>query len=80
MNCPKCAGLLIQEEIQEHSGRFHGWRCIQCGLRLDQIIAQNRHDRQPDVRPVAVEASPSGGAPLLQPRIVGRPKRPARAN
>ncbi len=42
MNCPKCAGLLIQEDIQEHSGRFQGWRCVQCGLRLDQTIVQNR--------------------------------------
>ncbi len=42
MNCPKCSGLLMHEEIQVHSGRFRGWRCIQCGLRLDERIAQNR--------------------------------------
>jgi hypothetical protein len=48
MNCPKCAGLLIQEEIQVHSGRFHGWRCVQCGLRLDETIVQNRVDGTSD--------------------------------
>jgi len=48
MNCPKCAGLLIQEEIQVYSGRFHGWRCVQCGLRLDETIVQNRVDGTPD--------------------------------
>lgn len=43
MRCPKCAGLLTLEDIHEHSGRFRGWRCIQCGLRLDQTIVKNRH-------------------------------------
>jgi hypothetical protein len=80
MNCPKCTGLLIQEEIQEHSGRFQGWRCIQCGLRLDQTIAQNRHDTQSDQRPAAVAGSSSGTASLLQTRTAGRHKRPARTS
>lgn len=79
MNCPKCTGLLIQEEIQEHSGRFHGWRCIQCGLRLDQTIAQNRHDAQPDARSTAMAGSPSGAGSPLEPRTAGRHKRPTRA-
>ena len=48
MNCPKCAGLLILEEIQVYSGRFQGWRCVQCGLRLDETIVQNRVDGAPD--------------------------------
>lgn len=80
MNCPKCAGLLIQEEIQEHSGRFHGWRCIQCGLRLDQTIAQNRHDTQTDQRPDSVGSSSTHTASLLQARTAGRHKRPVRAS
>lgn len=42
MKCPKCTGLLIQEDIREQSGRFQGWRCVQCGFRLDHLIAQNR--------------------------------------
>ncbi|MGH7233202.1 MAG: hypothetical protein ACREJU_17865 [Nitrospiraceae bacterium] len=47
MRCPKCAGLLTLEDIHEHSGRFRGWRCIQCGLRLDQTIVENRHAAVP---------------------------------
>jgi rubredoxin len=39
--------LLINEDIQEYSGRFLGWRCIQCGFRLDETIAQNRQGVQP---------------------------------
>ena len=45
--CPKCSGLLTQENIREHGGFFHGWRCIQCGLRLDELIVQNRVDHVP---------------------------------
>jgi hypothetical protein len=45
--CPKCSGFLIQENIREHGGFFHGWRCIQCGLRLDELIVQNRVDSVP---------------------------------
>jgi hypothetical protein len=48
MKCPKCTGLLIQEDIREQSGRFQGWRCIQCGFRLDHLIAQNRTSAPPD--------------------------------
>lgn len=76
MNCPKCTGLLIQEEIQEHSGRFHGWRCIQCGLRLDQTIAQNRHEAQGESRPATVA---QGRSPILHARPTSRHKRPVRA-
>ncbi len=48
MKCPKCTGLLIREDIREQSGRFQGWRCIQCGFRLDHLIAQNRISTPPD--------------------------------
>lgn len=48
MKCPKCRGLLIQEDIREHSGRFQGWRCVQCGFRLDHRIAQNRTSAPPE--------------------------------
>lgn len=48
MKCPKCMGLLIQEDIREQSGRFQGWRCVQCGFRLDDLIAQNRISTPPD--------------------------------
>jgi hypothetical protein len=50
--CPKCRGFLIQEEIREHGGLFHGWRCIQCGLRLDDLIVRNRIDSPPPLASV----------------------------
>lgn len=72
MNCPKCTGLLTREEMQEHSGRFHGWRCIQCGLRLDQTIAQN-------ARPAAVAVAPAPSKAAGRPGPSARHKRPVRA-
>jgi len=62
MNCPKCAGLLIQEEIQVYSGRFHGWRCVQCGLRLDETIVQNRVDGAPDDSRSEMDDAPTAAA------------------
>jgi len=76
MKCPKCTGLLIQEEIQEHSGRFQGWRCIQCGLRLDQTIVQNRHDGQTDAAEDLPGASVHNSS-ARRPRTSSRQKRPA---
>lgn len=92
MNCPKCTGLLIQEEIQEHSGRFHGLRCIQCGLRLDQTIVQNQHDGNPAGRTASAgRTTPNGRATTVtnasthrssaaHSRPASRSKRPARAS
>jgi len=77
MKCPKCTGLLIQEKIQEYSGRFHGWRCIQCGLRLDQTIAQNRQGVQPEELSPDLDDSPHDRLTGLQRRTAGRLKRPA---
>jgi hypothetical protein len=70
MNCPKCAGLLIQEEIQEHSGRFQGWRCIQCGLRLDQTIVQNRLTAEPEEPSAELDeaAAPPAAKPASRQR------------
>ena len=62
MTCPKCAGLLIQEEIQVHSGRFHGWRCVQCGLRLDETIVQNRVDGAPTDSRSSLDDAPPAAA------------------
>jgi len=63
MKCPKCTGLLIREDIREQSGRFQGWRCIQCGFRLDHLIAQNRISTPPDPADDETgDASPRTGA------------------
>jgi len=77
MKCPKCTGLLIQEDIREQSGRFQGWRCIQCGFRLDHLIAQNRTSTQPDpADDETVETSPRTGAASTR-RATSRSKRTA---
>lgn len=77
MKCPKCTGLLIQEEIQEHSGRFHGWRCIQCGLRLDQTIVQNRHEVPTEAQMSNLAGTSAQSSPGLHARPPVRPKRAA---
>ncbi|MGH7260497.1 MAG: hypothetical protein ACREI9_07420 [Nitrospiraceae bacterium] len=64
MKCPKCTGLLIREDIREQSGRFQGWRCIQCGLRLDHLIVQNRTAALPDIPDDdEIESPPRPAAP-----------------
>lgn len=63
MKCPKCTGLLIREDIREQSGRFQGWRCIQCGLRLDHLIAQNRTAAPPDSADDEFDDPPGPPAP-----------------
>ncbi|OGW66923.1 MAG: hypothetical protein A3H49_09410 [Nitrospirae bacterium RIFCSPLOWO2_02_FULL_62_14] len=77
MKCPKCTGLLIREDIREQSGRFQGWRCIQCGFRLDHLIAQNRTATPPDpADDDTVETSPRAGS-TSQRRTTSRNKRAA---
>ena len=77
MKCPKCTGLLIQEDIREQSGRFQGWRCIQCGFRLDHLIVQNRTSTPPDpADDNATETSRRTGA-ASQRRATSRSKRTA---
>lgn len=80
MTCPKCAGLLIHEENQEHSGRFCGWRCIQCGLRLDETIVHNRQEARSGAPPVDAHAAAGPYAANLPVRTPGRRGRPARAS
>lgn len=79
MNCPKCAGLLIQEVIREHGGQFQGWRCVQCGLRLDKTIVQNRLTAPCEDDPADLDESTSTfSVNLVRPS--GRQKRPARVS
>lgn len=74
MKCPKCAGLLAREDIREQYGRFQGWRCIQCGFRLDELMARNRAAAPP------ASDEPTDAAlarSIAQLRGAGRPKRSA---
>jgi len=71
MKCPRCTGLLIKEDIREQSGRFQGWRCIQCGFRLDPLIVQNRTSAPPNLPNDDVEdTTPQAGR--VVPRLLSR--------
>jgi len=42
MTCQKCKGLMIEEWRPDFSTEATVHRCINCGLVLDPLIAQNR--------------------------------------
>ena len=42
MTCQKCKGLMVTEWRPEFSQEAAVLRCINCGLVLDPLIAQNR--------------------------------------
>ena len=46
MNCLRCNGLAVSDDsfaVQTGSpSDFHGWRCVNCGMMVDDVINQNR--------------------------------------
>lgn len=46
MNCIRCNGLAVSDDsfaLQTGSSSdFHGWRCINCGMIVDDVIRDNR--------------------------------------
>jgi hypothetical protein len=42
MICQKCKGLMVKEWRPEFSQEAAVLRCVNCGLVLDPLIAQNR--------------------------------------
>ena len=42
MTCQKCKGLMVKEWRPDFSQHVAVFRCINCGLVLDPLIAQNR--------------------------------------
>ena len=42
MNCHKCLGLMTSEHTWEGGIHVELMRCINCGERLDELIADNR--------------------------------------
>ena len=42
MTCQKCNGLMVKELRPDFSQEVAVLRCINCGLVLDPLIAQNR--------------------------------------
>jgi hypothetical protein len=57
MNCTKCEGLMVKEQLNDGFVRMNGWRCVNCGALFDSVIGDNqvRHRK----RRVASEASES---------------------
>jgi hypothetical protein len=46
MNCPRCTGLMVRDDLQDETGlaRFVAWRCVICGEVLDPVILENRSE------------------------------------
>jgi len=46
MNCMRCNGLAVRDDsfaIQTgSSSNFHGWRCVNCGMIVDDVIRNNK--------------------------------------
>jgi hypothetical protein len=46
MNCLRCNGLAVRDDsfaVQTGSSSdFHGWRCVNCGMLVDDVIHRNR--------------------------------------
>jgi hypothetical protein len=42
MRCPKCKGLMVEDWASDSLLREYIWRCLNCGLMVDQGIARNQ--------------------------------------
>ena len=44
MNCPRCTGLMVRDDLQDETGleRFAAWRCLICGEIFDPVILENQ--------------------------------------
>ena len=42
MTCQKCNGLMVKESRPDFTQEVAVLRCLNCGLVLDPLIAQNR--------------------------------------
>jgi len=42
MKCPRCSGVMSYEKFHGSHESFFGWRCINCGDIVDQVILENR--------------------------------------
>ncbi len=50
MNCLRCNGLTVSDDSIAveigSSSDFHGWRCVNCGMIVDDVIQNNRRAPQ----------------------------------
>lgn len=42
MKCHRCGSVMVCERFYGSGGNFLGWRCIQCGEIIDEVILENR--------------------------------------
>lgn len=46
MNCLRCNGLAVRDDSISvqigSSSDFHGWRCVNCGMIIDDVIRHNQ--------------------------------------
>jgi hypothetical protein len=45
MNCPRCKGLLMSDQVYNQDEAMYVlsiWRCLNCGENFDSMILQNR--------------------------------------
>ena len=42
MKCHRCGSMMVREILYGPDESFWGWRCIQCGEILDEMILENR--------------------------------------
>jgi len=46
MNCQRCNGLAVYDDsfvVQTGSSLdFHAWRCVNCGMIVDEVIHRNQ--------------------------------------
>lgn len=42
MRCVKCGGCMVLRQFYDFFETCYAWRCINCGLIVDKVIAQNR--------------------------------------
>ncbi len=56
MTCRKCQGFMVQEYRADFTPESNVWRCINCGLMIDPLIAQNRRLQEQHREPVGKAA------------------------
>jgi hypothetical protein len=44
MKCHRCGSVMVYERFYGPYEYFLGWRCIQCGEIIDQVILENRKE------------------------------------
>jgi hypothetical protein len=49
MNCRRCQGLMISDQLYHHNEALYVlsiWRCLNCGETFDPMIVQNRTNQE----------------------------------